>query len=83
MEKAWIKAWKDLPQDKIRAWIKRIPIHIKEVIRLKGGNEYKEGRKAFNRDHKGTRIKGKLSTYSYLRTESQDSTDGWESDFET
>jgi hypothetical protein len=83
MEKAWTKAWQDLPQDKIRAWIERIPVHIKEVIRLKGGNEYEEGRKAFRRDHKGTRIKGKLSTHSYLPTESQDSVDGWESDFET
>jgi hypothetical protein len=78
MEKAWIKAWKDLPQDKIRAWIERIPIYIKEVIRLKGGNEYEEGRKAFKRDHKG-----KLSTHSYLPTESHNSTDGRESDFET
>ena len=39
------KCWKELPQEKIQAWIERIPIHIQEVIRLEGGNEYKEGRK--------------------------------------
>jgi len=31
-------------QEKIRAWIKRFIAHIKNVIRLKRGNEYKEGR---------------------------------------
>jgi hypothetical protein len=34
-----------MPQRRIQEWIKRIPIYIKEVIRLKGGNKYKEGRK--------------------------------------
>jgi hypothetical protein len=33
-----------MPQEKIQAWIERIPRHIREVIRLEGGNEYKEGR---------------------------------------
>ena len=28
----------------IRVWIERMPRHIQEVIRLEGGNEYKEGR---------------------------------------
>jgi hypothetical protein len=32
------------PQEEIQAWINQIPIHIKEVIKLKGGNLYKEGR---------------------------------------
>ena len=41
----WEKCWEDLPQKKIQAWIERIPHHIQEVIRCKGGNEYKEGRK--------------------------------------
>jgi hypothetical protein len=72
MEKAWTKAWRDLPQDKIQAWIERIPIHIKEIIRLEGGNKYAEGRKAFKRDHKGTRIKGKLSKHTYLPAEKID-----------
>lgn len=25
-----------------RAWIERIPHHIQEIIRLKGGNEYRK-----------------------------------------
>jgi hypothetical protein len=29
----------------IQSWIKAIPGHVKEIIRLGGGNEYKEGRK--------------------------------------
>jgi hypothetical protein len=43
-----------MPQEKIQAWIERIIVHIKDVIRLEGGNEYKEGRlkgKAKNRVH--------------------------------
>jgi hypothetical protein len=44
--KAWEKAWESLPQSKIKAWIERIPDHIQEIIKLNGGNEYKEGRKA-------------------------------------
>ena len=43
-EKAWTKCWKDLSQAGIQRWIERIPRHIAEVIRLKGGNEYREGR---------------------------------------
>ncbi len=43
-EEAWTKCWEDLPQEKIQAWIERMPRHIEEVIRLKGGNEYREGR---------------------------------------
>jgi transposase len=41
----WEKYWADIPQRKIQEWIEAIPDHVKEVIRLKGGNEYKEGRK--------------------------------------
>ena len=43
-EKAWTKCWKDLSQKRIQGWIERMPRHIVEVIRLKGGNEYREGR---------------------------------------
>ena len=32
-------------QKKIQAWIERVIDHVLEVIRLEGGNEYKEGRK--------------------------------------
>ena len=45
MREAWEKCWNEMPQEKIQAWIERIPIHIQEVIRLEGGNEYQEGRK--------------------------------------
>ena len=40
----WEQAWKDLDQSQIQAWIERIMRHVKEVIHLNGGNEYKEGR---------------------------------------
>ena len=43
-EQAWKEAWNDLEQWRIQQWIERIPKHIQEVIRLEGGNEYKEGR---------------------------------------
>ena len=33
METAWYKAWNDLPQTPIQAWIERIPRHIEEIIR--------------------------------------------------
>jgi hypothetical protein len=54
LEEAWIKCWKEMPQEKIQAWIERIVIHIQEVIRLDSGNEYQEGRlkgRAKNRVH--------------------------------
>jgi hypothetical protein len=44
LKEDWIDCWEELPQDLIQKWIERIPIHIQEVIRLGGGNEYKEGR---------------------------------------
>jgi hypothetical protein len=44
LKEEWIKCWKELPQEKIQAWIERIEEHVQEVIRLDGGNEYKEGR---------------------------------------
>jgi hypothetical protein len=62
MEQAWRQAWQDLPQEAIQLWIAAILDHIKEIIRLEGGNEYKEGVKGFKRSWAGTRIKGKLST---------------------
>jgi hypothetical protein len=41
---SWLRNWKELPQCQIQAWVERIPHHIAEIIRLEGGNEYKEGR---------------------------------------
>jgi len=43
-EKVWRKTWKELPQERIQMWIERIMNNVQEVIRLEGGNEYKEGR---------------------------------------
>ncbi|RYC77279.1 hypothetical protein BFJ63_vAg19847 [Fusarium oxysporum f. sp. narcissi] len=40
----WEGGWKELRQAQIRAWIERIPVHVKKIIELEGGNEYKEGR---------------------------------------
>jgi hypothetical protein len=92
MEKAWNKAWEDLPQRQIQEWIKRIPRHVQEVIRLKGRNEYAEGRKAFKRDHAGTRLKGRLSSHTYLQPKGKgqatgyslgDPSTGWDIDTES
>jgi hypothetical protein len=44
LRNAWIQCWNDMPQEKIQAWIKRIPVHIQEVIKCDGNNLYKEGR---------------------------------------
>jgi len=42
-ETAWKKCWKDLSQECIQGWIKRIMRHIAMVILLEGDNNYKEG----------------------------------------
>lgn len=67
-KKAWLKAWEELPQDRIQAWIERIPFHIEEIIRLEGGNEYKEGRPRAN-PRQRCRQKGILSFRAYLAGE--------------
>ena len=46
---AWKTAWAELPQEKIQAWIERIPVHVQKIIELEGGNEYKEGRDHIHR----------------------------------
>jgi siroheme synthase len=54
LKEEWIKCWKEMSQERIQAWVERIIQHVKEVIRLDGGNEYCEGRlkgKAKNRVH--------------------------------
>jgi len=66
IEKAWYQAWKDLPQEQIQQWIAAIPDHIQAIIRLEGGNEYKEGVRGFRRSWAGRRIKGKLSTLRFI-----------------
>ena len=42
--KLWKAAWGDMPLERIRAWIERIPYHIKQINKCEGGNEYEEGR---------------------------------------
>lgn len=41
-EHVWTRVWKKLDQSIIQSWIEQIPGHIKEVIQLHGGNEYRE-----------------------------------------
>ena len=71
MERAWYQAWRELPQEQIQRWISAIPHHITEIIRLQGGNEYKEGIQGFKRSWAGTRIKGKLSKLHILNSKTQ------------
>jgi hypothetical protein len=33
-----------MPQERIQAWIERIPLHIQEIIALEDDNRYTEGR---------------------------------------
>jgi hypothetical protein len=68
LAKTWNKHWDDIDQNQIRKWIEAIPHHIQEIIRLEGGNEYKEGRD-IKRGYKGQRRVGVLSTHSYLHQE--------------
>jgi transposase len=66
LKRAWRQAWQDLPQEKIQQWITAIPDHIQEIIKLNGGNEYKEGVQGYKRSWKGLRIKGQLSKLQCL-----------------
>ena len=66
MERRWLRAWKDLPQETIQSFIERIPHHIQQIIALEGGNEYPEGIPGFKRSWKGDRLKGKLSTHAFI-----------------
>jgi hypothetical protein len=72
MEKEWRKAWRELSQEQIQKWIEAIPFHIEQVCLLYGGNEYKEGRPLFKRSWAGRRIKGILSTHSFLAVEDKE-----------
>jgi DDE superfamily endonuclease len=74
MEKRWIEEWNELPQEQIQKWIEGIMHNIQEVIRLEGGNEYKEGRHS-KRSYKGRRVIGLLSRHAFL-SPLQSDTDG-------
>jgi hypothetical protein len=41
--KRWTEQWDAIPQNQIRRWISRIPLHIERIIAEEGGNEYAEG----------------------------------------
>ena len=43
LRKIWLQSWDNLDQDRIRSWVRRIIRHIREVIRLEGDNNYREG----------------------------------------
>ena len=43
--KAWTKAWEELEQSRIQAWIERIVDHLEEIRKLEGRNHYCEGRR--------------------------------------
>jgi hypothetical protein len=45
LKAAWINCWKEMPQEKVQAWIQRVYEHVQEVIKCNGDNLYKEGRK--------------------------------------
>ena len=46
-ERKWKYCWlKQLTQKRIQGWIERMPRHMQEIIRCKGGNEYREGRES-------------------------------------
>ena len=40
LKEAWIKCWREMPQEKIQDWIKRIPDHIEVIIAYDGDNLY-------------------------------------------
>ena len=45
LKETWIKCQEEMPQEKIQAWIERIPEHIEAIIKCDGDNLYQEGRK--------------------------------------
>ncbi|HEX3642355.1 MAG TPA: transposase [Ktedonobacteraceae bacterium] len=43
LRKIWLQAWEELEQSQIQRWVRRIIRHIREVVQLEGGNDYREG----------------------------------------
>ena len=54
MTKSWFDNWPAIDLASIQAWIEALPHNITEIIRLEGGNEYKEGRES-KRVYRGRR----------------------------
>jgi transposase len=43
LEREWKRMWQEFPQEKLQRYVERVQGNIQWVIRLAGGNEYKEG----------------------------------------
>lgn len=43
LEKDWSKQWREYPMEKLQRFVERLEGNVKWVIRLAGGNDYKEG----------------------------------------
>jgi hypothetical protein len=44
-KKDWIECWEqNLSQERIQEWTKMVTMHIQEIIRVDGSNEYKESK---------------------------------------
>ena len=80
-EKAWRKAWRELPQTEIQKWIQGIMRNIQEVLRLEGGNEYKEGRD-LRRGFHGRRKIGELFKHAYINDERNNDNGNGDSEYE-
>ena len=62
------RAWDDLEQGRIQVWIRRIMRHVKQVIHLEGGNEYREGEFYMDDEKPRTRgLRGAADTFSAKR----------------
>jgi hypothetical protein len=65
MRKVWVRCWeKELTQERIQAWIRRIPRAIEQILKLRGGNEYKEGQEGgsillYNKDERKQRYRSR------------------------
>ena len=68
LRKIWIQAWQDLEQARIQRWIRRIIRHVREVVRLEGGNDYREG----SMDSEVDKLAKQLNALSIDRSQSQD-----------
>ena len=64
LRQIWIDTWNELEQWRIQRWVKRIIRHIREVIRLEGGNDYREG----SMDSEVDKLAHQLQTLNVDRT---------------
>ena len=69
MTKSWFANWPAMNLASVQAWIEALPHNIAEIIRLDGGNEYKEGKES-KRAYRGRRKVGQLFHHAWLGVES-------------